>query len=316
MDSDCYSLGRVAPVPGSARMIAGVAKHGLWASDDSGQTWEALGTGAGSAVIENRVSSISFDPANSDIIYETGTHVGGGFYRSTDAGVTFKQLGTMTMSQGAAVDYADPDRKTMLTGTHGKGVWRSTDGGATFTDLSGNLDTDTLWPFLIDANTFLIGLFNGAAGITRTTNAGENWNKTSETSPSHDGGIFQTADGTLYYSLLGNMGFSKSTDQGVSWTTIPTSGTSFPPAFFGITPAELPDGSLVTVGTDHLVRSQDGAATWQAIGEPLPFIPAGGNFGGLTYSAATKTFFLWQSDCNAAVLDNAIMSAGFDWATE
>ena len=129
MASDCYNMGRVASKPGSARIIAGVALHGLFASDDRGKTWQPLGTGAGSAKITNRVSSITFDREHPDVFWETGTHTGGGFYKTTDGGVTFQELGTMTMSQDAAIDFTDPERKTLLTGTHGRGVYRSTDAG-------------------------------------------------------------------------------------------------------------------------------------------------------------------------------------------
>jgi hypothetical protein len=33
----------------------------------------------------------------------------------------------------------------------------------------------------------------------------------------------------------------------------------------------------------------------------------------VTYSAETKTFFVWHADCGASVLPDAIMSAGFDY---
>jgi hypothetical protein len=47
--------------------------------------------------------------------------------------------------------------------------------------------------------------------------------------------------------------------------------------------------------------------TWTPVGEPLPFKPAG-----VTFSASTKTMYVWQWDCGNVVLPNAIASAGFD----
>ena len=72
MASDCFNMGRVAAKPGSPRIIAGVALHGLFASDDRGKSWQPLGTGAGSAKITNRVSSITFDPEHPETFWETG----------------------------------------------------------------------------------------------------------------------------------------------------------------------------------------------------------------------------------------------------
>jgi hypothetical protein len=81
-----------------------------------------------------------------------------------------------------------------------------------------------------------------------------------------------------------------------------------------VTPLELPDRTLVTVGTDHLVRSSDGGKTWKAILDPLPFHIAGLDTGSLTYSVDSKTFFVDHFECGKnAVLPDAIMSAGFDW---
>jgi hypothetical protein len=71
------------------------------------------------------------------------------------------------------------------------------------------------------------------------------------------------------------------------------------------------------IGADHLVRSSDEGKTWKPIGDPLPYNVFGtGNFTDLTYSAATKTFILYYADCGNAVLPDAIMSAGFDYAAQ
>jgi photosystem II stability/assembly factor-like uncharacterized protein len=315
-------VGRVSAQPGSKRIVAGVALHGLYASDDSGQTWQALGGGAVSAPITNRASSITFDPQHPEVFWETGTHNGGGLYRTSDNGATFVQLGTMTMSQDAAVDFADPERKTLLTGTHGQGVYRTTDGGATFASIGDSLPGNTLWPLLIDAETYLMATYesdtaSASNGIHRTTDGGAHWTQVSTLAPSHDGSFVRTSDGSIYLALAANSGIAKSTDQGLSWTKVTSEAARFAVAFFGINPVELPDGRLVTLGVDHLVLSSDGGVSWTPIGEPLPFELAPTDFGGVTYSVQNKTFFLWHSQCAAeVVLENAVMSAGFDWATQ
>jgi photosystem II stability/assembly factor-like uncharacterized protein len=315
MASDCFNMGRVAAKPGSPRIIAGVALHGLFASDDSGKSWQPLGTGAGSAKITNRVSSITFDPEHPETFWETGSHTGSGFYRTTDGGSTFTQLGSLMMAQGASIDFADPDRKTLLTSTHGVGIYKSTDSGRTFIDITLGVPGNTLWPLLLDSRTFLMGTFDQGAisgAVYRTIDGGASWTQVTTLSPSHDATFLRASDDSLYLSLEGNAGIMRSSDLGKTWVKLAGTGATFASPAFGITPIELPDGTLVTIGVDHLLRSSDRGASWSPIGEPLPF-KAATDSGGLTYSSQTKTFFIWHADCGNSVLPNAIMSAGFDY---
>ncbi|HEV8246557.1 MAG TPA: sialidase family protein, partial [Polyangiaceae bacterium] len=273
MASECSNMGRVAADPSSKRVIAAVAQQGLWASDDGGKSWQPLGQGAGSAAITNRPTAITFDPEHPNVFWETGIYgAGGGMYKTTDGGETFAQLGTITNSQTASVDFGDPERKAILTGTHGKGVYRSSDGGLSFVDVGTSLPgVDTLWPLLIDAQRLLMGTFDIA--VYRSTDGGTNWNEVSKLPPSnYDGGFLRASDGSVYLSLSGNRGFGKSTDLGQSWTELDATGVAFAAPNFRITPIELPGGKLVTVGKDQLLKSSDGGSTWQAIGEPLPFV--------------------------------------------
>src|SRR6185295_3362261 len=114
--------------------------------------------------------------------------------------------------------------------------------------------------------------------------------------PSHDATFLRASDDSLYLSLEANAGIMKSSDLGKTWTKLAGTGATFASPAFGITPIELPDGTLVTIGVDHLLRSSDRGASWSPIGEPLPF-RAAGDSGGLTYSSQTKTFFIWHADC-------------------
>ena len=262
--------------------------------------------------ITNRVSSITFDREHPDVFWETGTHTGPGFYKTTDAGSTFKQLGALTFSQSTAIDFPDPQRKTLLVGTHGRGIFRSTDGGQTFTDISAGVTGNTLWPLLIDSQTYLIGTVGDNGAVFRTTDGGASWSQVSTLIPSHDGAFLRASDDSLYLPMQGNAGIMKSTDLGKTWTKLAGSGATFPTPFFSVTPIELPDRTLVVLGVDHLLRSGDGGASWKPIGEPFPFKLAPSDFGGVTYSMVSKTFFVWHADCGTAVLPDAIMSAGFD----
>lgn len=315
MASDCSNLAKIAAQPCSKTVIASVAQKGLWATEDSGKTWRALGGGGGDA-ITNRGSSIVFDPLKPDHFWESGIFGDGGVYATTDNGQTFKRLGMLTQSQLIAVDFTDPDRKTLVVGTHGmkQSVFLSTDGGQSFDNIGMNLAADvhnSEAPIVMDAKTYLLGACgggDGVCGIFRTTDAGKSWKKQSDLQISHFGAPLRTSEGVIYWPLFGDGGMGKSTDNGVSWEQ-PTAGGKV----LGVTPIELPDGSLATVGPDHVVRSTDGGMTWTPIGEPLPFTVVGDQLT-LAYSAALKTFFLSHWDCDSVVLPDAVMAAGYDYA--
>jgi len=46
MDSECGNLCLLSVVPGQDKIIAGIAKRGLWQTADGGITWTPLGHGA------------------------------------------------------------------------------------------------------------------------------------------------------------------------------------------------------------------------------------------------------------------------------
>ncbi len=312
----CVNLGKVLAQPCSKRIVAGVEGAGLFGSDDAGKSWQALGTGAGSAAITNSVTNIVFDPTHPEVSWETGIRGSGGLYWSSDDGATYLELGKLTFTQTVSVDFADPERKTLLTGTHGmqQQVFHSSDAGKSWDNIGLNLPADGYngeTPLVLDSKTYLVGGNRGGAGIEsgiyRTTDAGASWKPVGNLQVNHFGVPLKASNGAIYWPLYATGGLAKSTDLGLTWTKLAESG------LHGVSPIELPDASVVTIGIDHLVRSTDGGATWKPIGEALPFQLVGDG-ATLTYSAATKTFFVSHSDCaSGKVSPDAIVSAGFDY---
>lgn len=310
MASECGNLTLVSAKPKSNIVIAGVARHGLYATTDGGHNWSALGSGAGSAAIINRPSSVVYDPAHPEVFWESGIYNGGGVYQTSDNGTTFKQLGNITHIDLVSVDFTDAQRKTLLAGGHEQKqtLYRSSDGGGTWTNVGVNLPAGSHFsnaPLVIDGQTHLVGCCgwgSGTCGIWRTTNGAANWAQTSTLSPANP--PLWASSGAMYWSLIYSGGMAKSADDGQHWAQTVNGMVS------SGQPIELPDGRLVTLGTDHMVISSD-AAIWKAIGDKFPYTPAGA-----TYSVQTKTFFIWHNDCNNVVLADAIMSAGFDYQTQ
>jgi photosystem II stability/assembly factor-like uncharacterized protein len=305
--SECGNLTRVSARPGSRLVIAGVAHGGLYGTTDGGTTWSALGTDAGSATIINRPSAIVYDPVHPEVFWESGIYNGGGVYKTTDNGVTFQGLGSIGHIDLVSVDFTDPNRQTLVAGGHEQTqtLYRSTDGGKGWTNVGMNLPSTSNFssaPLAIDGKTHLVGCCgwgSGTCGVWRTTDGGATWMSTSTLSTT-TAPLWATS-GAIYWPLVWSSGMAKSADQGQSFTES-YQGTI-------ASPVELPDGRIAAVGHDHLVISSDGVS-WSPIGDTLPYSPAGAS-----YSAQTKTFFIWHNDCGNAVLPDAIMSAGFDYQT-
>jgi hypothetical protein len=285
--SECGNLTLVAADPCSKKVIAGVAKGGLWQSE--GGDWKKLGSGAGSATIEHRPSSIVFDPEHSEVFYESGIY-GDGVYKTTDGGLTFERLGEIAHNDLAGAHEAKQK------------LFYSSDQGMTWTDIGMNLPAGSHFssaPLVIDARHFLLGACgwgDGTCGVYASSDAGKSWTPTTTEGPG--GRPLWTADGHLVWSGVWD-GMLLSSDVGKTWKKV--GGAR-------LAPVELPGGRVVAIGSDHLVISSDNGQTWSNVGEALPYNP-----NGLAYSAAAKAFYVWRNDCGDHVLPDAVMSAGFDY---
>jgi photosystem II stability/assembly factor-like uncharacterized protein len=310
-------VGVLVSVPGSARVIAGVARRGLFATDDGGATWLALGTGNGSAQITNGPTAVVFDPDNAQHFYESGIY-GDGPYETDDGGVTFRRLGTISHNDGVSIDFTDPQRRTLLAGSHERThqLWRSTDGGDSWTDIGASLPADSnfsTYPLVLSDQLFLLGSCGyamGACGVLRSNNGGTSWSFATDEGPW--GSPLVTSDATIYFMLNGNRGLMRSSDQGASWTVT----ASGPQQQFTGKPVELPDGRIVALGFTHLLITEDRGDHWAEIGEALPFNGANCGIYGFTYSPALKRFFANHNDCSGNLIAGSVWSAGFDWESQ
>ena len=306
--SECGNLTMLSPVSGSATIIAGVALRGLWANN-SGSTWTHLGAGAGSDTITNRPSWIVYDPANPGVFWESGIYNGGGVYKTTDNGTTFRRVGSISHNDYVSVDFSDPNRQTLLAGGHeqSRTVYRSTDGGQTWANAGATIPANTKFstdPLIINTQTYVVnlsGYASGTAGFARTTNSGASWQVVSTLGP-YDGPPLVTSNGTIYWSNGNSL--LKSTDSGATWSQVGSNLRQ-------VRPIELPDGRLVSVGATNLVMSADGGSVWSPIGDPLPFAPAG-----VIYSPSRRAFFIWHWDCGGVVLPDAIMRLDLDLTSQ
>jgi hypothetical protein len=318
--SECGNLGVVSAKPDADMLIAGVAKEGLWSSTDGGTSWTQLGTGAGSDKITNRPTMIVYDPTTPTTFWEAGTYNGGGVYKTTDNGVTFKQLGNITHTDSVAVDFSDPSRMTLLAGGHesAQKLWRSTDGGATWTNVGLNITgaSFTSNAVIFDAQTHLVGCSgwpgSGTYGVFKTTNGGTSWTSTSTEGPTP--APLVASDGSVWWTLIYSNGIVRSTDKGATFTK-PTAQYN---ALADVKPIELPDHRIAAVSgyeqskTPRIVVGTDGK-TWRTVGAPISISPGPVS---ITYSTQRKAFFISYFTCNSGnVPSDAVMTMPFDYET-
>jgi photosystem II stability/assembly factor-like uncharacterized protein len=292
----------LSPVPGQDKIIAGIAKRGLWQTTDGGATWTALGQGPGSDAIINRPSEIVYDPKNANVFWESGIYNSFGVYHTMNGGQTFEHLGKATHNDNVSVDFSDPQRRTLLAGGHeqSRTVWKSVDGGQNWTNIGATLPEGTKHssnPLLLDASTYLVnasGWGKGTGGVFRTTTGGATWTQVSALEA--NGTPLSASDGSIYWQLVYDRGLIRSTNQGQTWTQVCGGGV-----IKGSRIIELPDGKLAVNGGKNIKVSSDHGASWTAVGEPTP-VP----IAGLIYAPARQAFFIWHWDCKDKVLTNAV----------
>jgi photosystem II stability/assembly factor-like uncharacterized protein len=315
MASECGNLSKLSAKPDEDMLIAGIALNGLWASRDGGQSWQALGTGAGSAMISNRTTGILYDPQDHQRFWESGIYGnGGGVYETKDDGATFTQLGTMGRCDEVSIDFMDPARMMILAGGHEmpQTLVRSTDGGMTWPDnIGANLpmNGNCTLPLVVAAQTYLAGCtgYSGnVKGIYRSTDGGASWAQVSAAGGGSEPLV--ASDGTIYWASPDG-GFARSSDMGQTWDDVPGAAV--------ITrshPIELPDKRIAALGMQYVLISADGGATWKPGSAALPY----GDAGGVYYSVQRKAFFVWHNTCpqNVAMVPvppDAVMRFDFDY---
>jgi hypothetical protein len=203
---------------------------------------------------------------------------------------------------------SDPLRETIVAGAHeGSNLNKTNNGGNTWTNITAGTSGWTQYPVVVNAQTYFFGSQNGG-GIQRTTDGGGNWTKVCSTNPFWNPLI--TSKGVIYFQALGNSALLKSTDQGVTWISMPKPGDGSAYDNF-YTPIEMPDGSIVATGPSNLVRCNDGK-TWATLaGSTLPNV--GGNTKGcIGYNRVTKAFFMAFFNCNSTIPSNAIWRLGYN----
>jgi hypothetical protein len=303
MTSHCGNLMCLWAVPGKSTVIADVAYEGLWATTDRGTSWTKMGGTSGDA-IDNRGQDLQFDPANANIFYYCGFWGSQGPFKTTDGGVSFVKLGSISMNLGMGIDFSDPLRRTILVGgfNQAQTIYKSTNGGTSFTQIGTSFPVtgNTNFPIVLDSVTYLMGC--GSNGIYRTSNGGTSWSQASSIEP--DNTALVTSWGTLFWGTgwsAGSGSILKGSANGLTWTKLSAPGNRQ-----SFHPVELPDKKIATVSNTAILISADDGATWKTAAGPIPVLTGGPSVSGLTYNTVDNAFYMSFSDCGGTVRPDAV----------
>jgi len=265
-------IGGLAVDPTDANIVyLGGAQGGVWKTTNGGQTWLPLSDDLPSLAVGSlAIDPSSCNPAPCRTIYagtgeqtfSTSSYYGAGVLKSTDGGLTWRQLGN---PPGAP--FVGPFSSGRL-------------GGAAFI---GSIAVSPAQPGVVLAGvSFFLG--GPASGIYRSTDGGETWTVVLSGAAGTEV-VFASGDGMLVYASLGdvfadaNNGVYKSTDGGLTWTKlIGTNPNSFPAQDVGrveiaVAPSDpntiyagIQDASSASFGALlGFFKSTDGGLNWMRL---------------------------------------------------
>ncbi len=273
------------------------------ASSLSSSDWTWLGPGN----VGGRVRSIAIDPRTSSTWFAGS--VGGGIWKTTNAGGTWKPLDDFMANLAVSTLIIQPGAPdTIYAGTgegfsnvdalQGAGIFKSTDGGATWPQLPSTATADFYFVNrLVSSPDGVVLLAGTRTGLFRSTDGGSTFNSVLSVS---DGlGVldvaFHPTDGTRAVASGGNGNAWFTVDAGSTWrpaTGLPGAGR-IEVAYVPSTPSNL--YAVVDVANGTVYKSGDGGASFASVSVPAHLASPEGDQG--WYNNA-----IWVDPTNADVL--------------
>lgn len=286
--------------PTNADVIyAGAAAGGVWRSTNYGGTWTNIFNESYS------IGSLALDPNNPNTIY-VGTgeanpggvaiYPGNGFWRSTDAGATWTNLGLTNVGAiGRIAIHSSNSNRIFISAlglyrsrTQDRGIYRTTNGGASWTRVHFVDDTTGAGAVVIDAvnpnrilatfwpryRTLAHSTINGAtAGLWLSTDGGDTWSQVTNGFPANDVATgraslaFAPSSPNIYFALVSNgtgvKGIYRSSDHGASWTNVSSAFGSESQVWYNNLIAVHPRNPNIAYALmTNAYRTTNGGANW------------------------------------------------------
>lgn len=200
---------RSITVNDSGHIFAGCSINGVYRSTDNGQTW-----------VQTSLNSYTVRV----LTYKNGILLGGtpfnGIFRSTDNGTTWTSANTGLLTdlpQGLDIySLAADSAENFFAGTLLDGLFKSTDGGQTWSQIGIPVGGDQI---LAKGNDLQFAISTRGYPY-RSTNEGASWRRMNI--PGATSGIALASNGDILLGSQSNYGVFKSTDDGVTWATLPS----------------------------------------------------------------------------------------------
>jgi len=196
----------------------GTSSLGLWKTTDCGSTWVHVDTGANSSSIDSgRNWSMVMDPTNSQVIYTVSGYSQGGVFKSTDGGVSWKQILTQDILNATGASPCSSTGDQSVCGGFGGFVEKITMDPTNNEHLLVGFHSDCAGTTPLPGA--MVDSSNGWGCLAESMDAGQTWTLTTNAiSWSGLDGPGQTMidSKTWYYATNGGNGLWRTTTGGVS----------------------------------------------------------------------------------------------------
>ncbi|NOT33989.1 MAG: glycosyl hydrolase [Candidatus Eisenbacteria bacterium] len=273
----------------------------LWKTSNRGTTWAPIFDKEGSYSI----GCVTIDPNDPLVVWvgsgennsQRSVGYGDGVYRSTDGGVSWKNVGLKSSEHIGRIVVHPSDSRTVYVAAQGplwsaggdRGLYRTTDSGETWERILevdawtgvNEVHLDPRNPKVMYASTYqrhrrVWTLVNGGpgSGIHKSTDAGKSWTKLTTGLPATDMGrpglAISPVDPDVVYAIIdaaqGKGGFFRSRNAGASWEKMGDYGATSPQYYNEIVADPQVRDRVYSLDTWMQV-SEDGGKTFRRLGE-------------------------------------------------
>lgn len=244
----------IAVDPFNSTILYAGTRSGIYKSTNGGLAWINVGL-----TNQSSFSDLKFDPSNSATLFAAA----GGLFKTTDSGLTWKQL-----ASGATYALAIPTSNPLTVFRASDGVYKSTDGGQSWIAASAGIGTASVYVLVdnpSDPNTLFAAT---ASDLYVTHDSGQNWVISSNGLTGRVYSlVFDPVTSTNIWAGTVS-GLFTSTDGGQSWTSVNSDLPVTRIVFDPFNPSTIYMAGGRSTGTAY--RSIDRGRTWTAADAGLP----------------------------------------------